>query len=193
MKQAVILHGTDDTPDGLWLGWLQKQLRARNFEVLAPELPGKHTPDRNVYNEFLLKQDWDFANNLMIGHSSGATAVLNLLLDDRTPSIDTAVLVSTFMGMSDGVRSASWYDEGQFENTFPAGGFDWEKIAQKCKKFYFVHGDDDPYCPYDLAVQACRKVNGTLITIVGGGHLSASSGIKELPQMLEQLNNDRVL
>lgn len=193
MKRAVILHGTDDTPDGLWLGWLRSQLRARDFDVLAPDLPGKHTPDRNVYNEFLLGQEWDYTNNLMIGHSSGAAAIFNLLLDNRSPSIDTAVLVAGFTEMSEGVRRASWYDEGQFNNTFPLEGFDWEKIFKKCKKFYFVHGDDDPYCPYELAAEICQRLQGTLITIPGGGHLSSSSGITELPEIIEKLESDGVL
>jgi hypothetical protein len=59
MKRAVILHGTDGSPDMNWFPWLKEKLEADGYEVWAPLLPENHTPSKEVYNNFLLGYDWD--------------------------------------------------------------------------------------------------------------------------------------
>ena len=73
MKRAVLLHGTDGEPNNHWFPWLQKQLKGMGYQIFAPLLPHNHTPNRFEYEEFLKKYGWDFTDNLIIGHSSGAT------------------------------------------------------------------------------------------------------------------------
>lgn len=93
-KRAVILHGTDASPDANWFPWLKEKLEAEGYEVWVPELPGNHTPNREVYNDFLFGSDWDLTDNIVVGHSSGAVSVLNLLMDERCPKVKLAVVVS---------------------------------------------------------------------------------------------------
>lgn len=193
MKRAVILHGTNGHPSHNWQPWMRQVLADNGYEVWNPELPNNHTPDRNVYNNFLLGEGWDFNDNLVIGHSSGTTSVLNLLMDDRCPRIKAAVFVATFFEISQGLRNNPEFDMAQFDNLFPPNGFDFERIKQKCGKFYFVHGDNDDLCPIDLAKKACDQLGGMFIAIPGGGHIGGASGITELPQVIDALRRDAIL
>ena len=58
MKKAVLLHGTDGSPNDHWFPWLKKVLEENEYEVFAPTLPENHTPNRDVYEEFLKKSGW---------------------------------------------------------------------------------------------------------------------------------------
>lgn len=186
MKRAVILHGTDGVPDESWRPWLREKLEAEGYEVWIPALPENHTPNRKVYGDFLFGQGWDFSDNLVIGHSSGAVEVLNLLMDERLPKVKMAVMVGAWAG---GLPMG--YEEGgntQFLNLFPEEGFDFELMKSKAEKFAFLHGDDDPYCPLEQAKFLAEKLDGSLTVVPGGGHL----GVKftELPVLWDVIKSE---
>jgi len=178
MKRAVILHGTDGAPDHNWFPWLKAKLEAEGYKVWVPLLPGNHTPNRQVYNDFLFAENWDFTDNIVVGHSSGAVSVLNLLMDQRCPKVKLAVMVGAWAG---GIPSG--YEEGntQFDNLFPPNGFDFELIKSKAGKLAFLHGDDDPYCPLDQAKYLAKKLDAPLTVVPGGHHLG--SKLTELPEL----------
>jgi predicted alpha/beta hydrolase family esterase len=181
MKRAVILHGTDGNPDINWLPWAKAELEKRGYEVFVPLLPQNHTPNREVYGEFIGASSWDFTNNLLIGHSSGATTVLNLLSSDWFPKVKATILVGTFLN-EDLLNSAEWYQPGQFDNLFPKDNFDPELLRRKAEKFFFIHGNDDPYCSLDDAKNLCEAVGGEITIVQQGLHLSSNR--KELPELI---------
>ena len=178
MKRAIILHGTDATPEESWRPWLKKKLEAEGYEVWVPALPENHTPNREVYGEFLFGQGWDFTDNLVIGHSSGAVEVLNLLMDGRCPKVTMAVMVGAWAG---GLPNS--YEEGnpQFINLFPKEGFDFEVIKNKAERLAFFHGDNDPYCPLEQAQYLAKNLDASLTVIPSGGHLG--SALTEFPEL----------
>lgn len=180
MKRAVILHGTDASPDVNWFPWLNNVLKNRGYKVWIPHLPGNHTPNRKVYNDFLLKGGWDFSDNLIIGHSSGAVSVLNLLQDERMTNVDTAILVGAWSGMTD-----TDLDAEQFSELFPKEGFDFKTIKSKSKNIIFLHGNDDPYCPLNQAKWLAKQLDAPIKVIPKGHHLGVR--FKELPELLDVL------
>jgi predicted alpha/beta hydrolase family esterase len=170
---------------------LQRQLEQAGYEVYFPQLPGCHTPNLATYDAFLQQSGWDFSDNIVIGHSSGATTLLHLLAAGWFPKIKAAVLVGTFLNERL-LRDVKWYEAGQFDKLF-VETFDPQKIKQGAEAFYFVHGDNDPYCDYGEAKQLCKEVDGTFITIPGGRHISTSPKFEELPQLTEVLRRDGLL
>lgn len=184
MKRAVILHGTDAVPEQNWFPWLKRQFEAAGYEVWAPLLPENHTPNRQVYNDFLLSSDWDFTENIVVGHSSGAVSVLNLLMDERCPKIKLGVMVSAWMGGA----PDNWEDTSQFDNLFPPKGFDFELIKLKADKLAFVHGDDDIYCPIEQAEYLAKQLDAPMTVITGGGHIGDK--FTELPQLWDIIKQE---
>ncbi|HSW36846.1 MAG TPA: alpha/beta hydrolase [Candidatus Saccharimonadales bacterium] len=186
MKRAVILHGTDGSPEGNWLPWLKAGLENRGYEVWVPNLPNNHAPNRKVYNDFLFNSEWDFKDNLVIGHSSGAVSILNLLEDSRCPRIKTGVLVGAWARMDE-----TDLDREQFRDLFPQNGFDFEAIKSKTGKLLFLHGDDDPYCPLEQAKWLAEHTGSEIIVIPGGQHLG--SNYPKFPELINALEERNLL
>jgi predicted alpha/beta hydrolase family esterase len=178
VKRAVILHGTDGKPDMNWFPWLRGKLEAAGYKVWAPLLPENHKPSREVYNDFLFGQGWDFADNIVVGHSSGAVSVLNLLMDRRCPKIKLGVMVGAWAG---DVPRGYEEDSTQFKDLFPSEGFDFARIKKNADKLTFLHGDDDPYCPLEQAKYLAEKLDAPITVVPNGHHLGAK--FTELPEV----------
>jgi predicted alpha/beta hydrolase family esterase len=198
MKRAVILHGTDGSPDSNWFPWLKQTLEAHGYKVWVPELPHNHTPNRQVYNDFLFGSDWDFTDNVIIGHSSGAVEVMNLLMDERCPHIRLGVMAgawaSSDVELTEAQRRAyeqAGLNKEQFEGLFPPEGFDFDIIKSKADELVFLHGDDDPYCPLSQAKWLAEQTQSEIIIVPGGHHLGAR--FLELPQLVEMLQKRSLL
>lgn len=193
VKRAVFLHGTDGSPDKAWVPWLKEQLESRGYEVYAPLLPNNDVPNRITYNDFLFGTDWDFTDNLLIGHSSGAVEVLNLLDDERSQKVRAAVLVGVWADCMGTVMEGDLQKYGQIH---PRDGFDFSKIKQNASQFLYIHGDDDPYCPLDQARWLCGQTGGDLVIIPGGKHLSPKTNPQyadEFPQLVSEMEKRGIL
>ncbi len=191
MKKAVLLHGTDGSPSDIWFPWLHNKFKDAGYEIFAPTLPDNHTPSIETYERFLRDSGWDFTDSIMVGHSSGATTILNLLSQNWFPNIKAAVLVGAFLNEK-WTKTADWSEDGQFDNLF-LDHYDVDVLHKKAEKFYFIHGDNDPYCDIDDAKKLCGELNGKFTTIENGHHLGDSSGLTELPQIIEALRTDGYL
>lgn len=179
MKRAVILHCTDGSPKLSWLPWLEDKLQKAGYNVWVPHLPKNHTPNVRVYNDYLFSQDWDFEDNIVVGHSSGAVSVLNLLMEERCPKIKLGVMVGAWAkGQPNGL-----FLPGQFKNLFPPDGFDFDLIKSKADRLEFLHSDDDPYCPLEQAQYLASELDAPITVLHGAGHIGR--GFKEKPEIWE--------
>ncbi len=170
---------------------MKKTLEKAGYEVFVPLLPDNHKPNRNTYEKFLKESGWDFTDNLIVGHSSGATTVLNLLSSDWFPNASTVVLAGTFLNEKL-TRGASWVEPGQFDELFQ-GVYDAITLKKRARAFYFVHGSNDPYCDIEDARTLCNELDGSFITVKDGHHLGGGSGLTELPQLEDRLRQDGIL
>lgn len=168
MKNALILHGTDGYPTENWFDWLRIELEKESYKVWVPQLPDCNKPNIDKYNKFILSnKNWNFNNeSIIVGHSSGAVAILGLLeaLPDDI-KVDTCYLVGSFRNNLD------W---DALDELF-LRPFDFEKIKTKAKKFVFIHSDNDPYCPLDHAKYLSEQVDGELIIKEGQKHFSVGT------------------
>jgi len=177
MKRALILHGTDSDPTASWFPWLEDKLKDEGYNVWVPLLPGNHTPNREVYNDYLLSQDWDFVDNIVIGHSAGAVSVLNLLMDERCPKVKLAVMVSAWKGG----QPNGHFEPDQFDHLFSEKGFDFARIKANADKFAFIHSDDDPFCPLEQAADLASELDASLLIMHDAKHIGGKT--TELPEV----------
>ncbi len=182
MKNILILHGTENDSRGNWFPWLKDKLEKGGWRVWVPDLPDADRPNVKKYNEYIFcNKNWKFGEkSVLIGHSSGAVAILGLLqeMPDKV-RVDTCILVGAFK------NSLNWSAlDGLFEKPF-----DFERIKSKAKKFIFVHSDNDPHCPLEHAKYLSRKVSGELIVKKGQGHFNLESNprYKRFPLVLEMV------
>lgn len=182
------MHGTDGEPESNWFPWLKQKLEERGYEVWVPQLPECHTPNRETYAKFLLARGWDFADNVVIGHSSGAVEVLNLLNDDRFPKLKLAMAVSAWAEGDPLDGGENWLEKGQFVNLFPPAGFDFVKMRTKTRETIFFHSTNDPYCPMEQAEYLSENLDAPLIKIQNGGHLG--SDFSEFPELWRAIESN---
>ena len=182
MKNILILHGTGNNSQGNWFPWLKKKLEKRKSQVWVPNLPQADRPSIKRYNKFIFSnKNWQFnKDSALVGHSSGAVAILGLLQNlPENIKVDTCILVASFK------NNLGWNTlDGLFEELF-----DFEKIKNKAKRFIFIHSDNDPYCPLEHAQNLAKELNGKLIIKKGQGHfnLSKSSKYRKFPLLLKIL------
>lgn len=180
--KVLVLHGTNADHTQNWFPWLKNELENLGHEVWVPDLPQADHPNMKRYKEFLLNQDWDFQDSLVIGHSSGAVAILGLL--QALPGgvkINTAIMIGAFTKRLS--ESPSW---DMLRDLFDKP-FDFKTIQGKAKQFIFIHSADDPYCPIDDARWLSEQVNGEFIEMPGSKHFSykLDPRFKEFPKLME--------
>ncbi len=184
--KAVILHGTNADHTQNWFPWLKSELEKLGFEVWVPDLPNADRPNIERYNTLLFGNDWDFSNNLIIGHSSGAVAILGLLqsLPNNT-KINTAILAGSFTKRL--AEDPSW---DMLTELFYRP-FDFDSIRKKARQFIFVHSEDDPYCPIEQAEELHEKLGGEFIRFKNKGHFTESLDPQfvKFPELLEIIKN----
>jgi predicted alpha/beta hydrolase family esterase len=166
-----------------WRPWLKEKLEAEGYEVWVPALPENDTPNLHTYNDFLFGEGWDFTDNIVVGHSSGAVEILDLLMDDRCPKIKLAVPVSSWNGA---LKNETPELAEQMSGVFPDGGFDFEKIKQNAERIAFLHSDNDPYCPLEQAQDLANRLDAeitVLHTNYGNNADHLGSPLTELPEL----------
>jgi predicted alpha/beta hydrolase family esterase len=190
LKKAVILHGTDGSPEENWFAWLREELKTRGYEVWLPQLPDAHEPNAKKWTHFLLRNGWDFTDNLLIGHSAGAVEVLHFLQNlSGDTHIKNAVLVGVFSQVL--AEEPDWKQlKGLFEEPF-----DFAKIKPKAEKFLIVHGDNDPWCDPKQAQYIAQQVAEEYIEIPGGQHFSTAldPSYTKFPKLIEILEAHQLL
>jgi len=179
MKNAVILHGTDATAKSNWFPWLKEELEIIGYEVWAPDLPNSGAPNEDTYTKFFAQANFPFnEDTILIGHSSGAVALLKLL-----PKIGASVRATFLVSAFD--DDLGWPNlKGLFVKPF-----NFDKIRQNGGKIFFFHSDDDPYIPLMQADRIARQCAGTLIPLPGQGHFSTENdpSFREFPKLLGKI------
>jgi len=186
MKKALILHGTDGSSLENWFPWLKQQLENKGYEVWCPNLPGADRPSIEKYNKFILKSlpfEID-KETILIGHSSGAVAILGLL--DSMPE-DTFVQACYLVG--------SFKDDlgwNILKDLF-VRPFNFSGIKLKSRLWYFIHSDNDPYCPLEHAQYLHSQLGGDLIVLPGQKHFSietAGEDYRKFPYLYHLIAED---
>lgn len=177
MKKALILHGTSANHSSNWFPWLKQKLEGLDYEVWVPDLPNANKPNIQTYNEYLLNNGWNFSDNLVIGHSSGAVEALALLqVLPESVTVDTVVLVGVFKG-----------DLGWESLKGVNASFDYPAIKKRAKRFIVLHSDNDPYCPLAGAKEIANYLDAEFKLLPNMTHFSydLDNRFNKFPELLE--------
>lgn len=190
MKNAIILHGTNGSPDGNWFRWLEAELQAKGFNVWLPQLPHAESPSLREWLDFI-RSDCPFGidkDTLIVGHSSGATLAL-VLANELDQSFGGVVAVAPFIPTDALYIATTWINNKRL--------FDVEINLTKTLKqarqndgkpnVIILHSDDDPYIPQSVAERVARLSGAELVVFPGQGHfnLEQSSSYRTFPELAE--------
>ncbi len=178
MKSAFIIHGSNGSKDAHWYPWLKKELEKKKLQVFLPQFPIQK--DQNLQNWINtlkpFEKEWD--GSIVVGHSLGVPFILNVL-DQWDLKIQAAFLVSGFTGHLE-------VDEPNIGD-FSEREFDWKKIKERCKKFYVIHSDNDPYVPIEKAHELAENLGAELILVKEGEHFQDKSGFGTFELLLKKI------
>lgn len=183
MKNALLLHGTNNNSQGNWLPWLKGELEMMGYIVWSPDLPKAESPNTKRYNEFIFSnKEFNFnEETIIVGHSSGSVAALGLLQNlPEGVKIHSVYLVSAF---KDSLPHLNLDLEGLFEEPL-----NLEIIKTHAGKFIFFHSDNDPYCPLEGAKYLAEQLNGEMNVLSGQKHFNISTAGEKYKQFLELLS-----
>ena len=190
MKKAIILHGTQGSPDGNWFRWLEERLKAKHVEVWLPHLPHAEQPSLAEWFEFVSSgcpfiPDED---TIVIGHSSGAALTLVVAGKMRVGAI---VAVSPFVPMSSMYSGTEWEANARLFDV----DFDWDAIKTNAAKRLVVCSDDDPYSPMSVFHYISEQINAETQLISEQGHfnLEKSATYREFPALVNLLEERNIL
>ncbi|HET9946471.1 MAG TPA: alpha/beta hydrolase [Patescibacteria group bacterium] len=176
MKNAIIFHGTGETPNHYWYPWLKKELEKRGFSVSIPQLPDTDHPDVKKWLPVALQEDYS-EETIVIGHSAGSTLILALLETVKSP-IKQAILTAAF-----------YENLPEFSEPIIKPHYDWTTIKKNSNEIIVVNSDNDPWgCTPEVGLDLLGKIGGTLIVPHGEGHMGSDTfnqPMKEFPLLLK--------
>lgn len=180
-KRLIIVHGYGGSPEENWFPWLKSEAEKLGLEVSVPAMPHTNAPRLDAWLSHLQAvvgtPDRD---TYLVGHSLGGTIILRYLetlAPDRR--IGGAILVSAF-------DTEIHFNE---LNNFTDDPWDNERIKQATDHLILINSDDDPHVPLSIAKDMRDRFAAPLIIMPGAGHISASAGYFELPEVLRELKN----
>lgn len=163
MKNALILHGRNCTPDMFWYKWLGSELEKAGYEVNIPLLPENTSADRKVWVPFI-KQALDFNPESIVVAVSASCAITLEVIENLDTRIFRLALVAGFITPLRG------------EKTHPAikEHYNWKKIRKNIQELYIINSDVDPIgATWDKGKEIFDKLGGTQIIMHDQGHFGS--------------------
>ncbi len=158
MKNVVILHGTGETPEYMWLPWVKGKLEEKGYAVSIPSLPDTDNPLLASWLPVALRETFT-PETILLGHSAGACLELSVL-ENITIKIKQAILVAGY---------ARRKGEEKEADKMVQKSYDWKKIAQHVDDLIFINSDNDPW--------GCNDVEGRyMLDNIGKGKLIIPKG-----------------
>ena len=165
MKNAILLHGGQSTPDMYWFPSIRNFLIMKGYSVWAPLLPDANKPTLDIWFSFVLKNGLFNEDTILIGHSLGSALALSVL-ESIDVKIKKAIFVAGFATVRKNMKPS--------DETMLKVSYDWERIQMHAKDFIFINSDNDPWgCDDEQGKYMQKYLGGTFILKKGEGHFGS--------------------
>ena len=146
-RRIIIIPGNGEGCESSnFYPWLASQLRERGHEVILNAMPEANAAPLQIWLPFILALGVD-AESVLIGHSSGACAVLRIAEKSQIHAVIAVSMTDNDLGDS-GERESGWYN----------APWEYENMRKNVSNLIVFASDDDPFIP--LATQ--RRVGECL-------------------------------
>jgi len=179
--RAIILPGNGNCDiTSQWYLNVKKELEEIGMEVVAENMPDADLARKEYWLPWIEEKSEGADKIILIGHSSGAVAILKYL---ETHKIEGAVLVGAcYTDLGDEKEKASHY----FDNPWQ-----WDKIKQNAKWIILFASTDDPFIPIEEARFIKNKINPEYYEYTDQGHFSTDTSNKiEFPELVKAVKKN---
>ena len=176
--RAIILPGNGNCDiASQWYLHVKKELENIGIGVIAENMPDANLARKEYWLPWIKEKSRDADKLVLIGHSSGAVAILRYLENHK---VEGAVLVApcyTDLGIEK--EKASHYFDDPWQ---------WDKIKQNAKWFIQFASADDPYIPIEEARFIRDKINSEYHESTDQKHFSRDTiGKVEFPELVKAI------
>ncbi len=184
MKRVIIVHGWDGTPKEGWFPWLKRELEAKGFEVVVPQLPDAESPSIEKWVPALAAvvgtPDRD---TYFVGHSMGCQTIARYLegLDDSLRVGGIVYVAGFFNSLTLGTN-----EEEEIWNKWKKP-IDLSRVRARAPKSIAIFSDNDPYVSLNNQDDFRKELNSEIIIQHLMGHFNEDRGCFELPIVLESI------
>ncbi len=185
MERVFIIHGWDGRPDEGCFPWLKKELEKEGLSVYAPAMPEPLHPKIDAWVTFLKEQvGIPDEHTFFVGHSIGCQTILRFLetLPEDT-KIGGAVLLAPWIHLTDEAYETE--EDSEIAKPWIQTQLLWDKVKFHSNKFIAIFSDNDPLVPLTDSKIFEEKLGTQTVIEHNKGHFSGSSGLKELPSLLD--------
>ena len=175
--KAIIIPGNGITyiTDN-WFQSVRKGLEELGLDVIAENMPDPDLARREFWLPFI-KEKLSTEESILIGHSSGAVAILRYLEENKCK---LAILI--------GVCYTDLGDEHEKKSGYFDKPWKWDKIKNNAEKIVIFASKDDPYIPISEPLFIKEKINAEYHEYNNEGHFGEDVNKKEFPEIITVVN-----
>ncbi|MCL4379095.1 MAG: alpha/beta hydrolase [Candidatus Marsarchaeota archaeon] len=176
MKAMIIPGNGNADMSEIWFPYIKERLEELNIQVIAKNMPDPELARKSYWLPFIEQEVGEGADVILIGHSSGAVAIMRYL---ETRKIKGAVLVGacyTNLG-SENEKLAGYYDEP----------WKWDTIRGNAEWIIQFGSLNDPYIPIQEMRFIHSKLNTEYYEYKDQGHFSSDVNKTEFPELIAAL------
>lgn len=189
VKTVYIIHGWDGYPEEGWFPWLKKELEKYGFKVVIPQMPNPEEPRIKIWvsklQEIAPNPD---ENSYFIGHSMGCQTIVRYLGSlNKEIKIGGAVFVAGFFKELSNLEPEPEVQEVAKE--WLETPINWQKVQDNLLlgQSVAIFSDNDPYVPLSNKEEFQQYLGAKIIVKHAQGHFSGSTGITQLPVVLDNI------
>ncbi len=121
MKNAIVLHGTGNTPNDYWYPSVASYLGRAGYDVWAPQLPNADRPVLESSLAMLMEQANFAESTVLIGHSSAGPLIVSILERIETQIAQAIAVAGFYQPLNDDGASEFMLQEK----------YDWQRVKLK--------------------------------------------------------------
>ncbi len=172
--KAIILPGNNNTliTDN-WYLYVKTGLEKLGVNVIAQDMPDAKLARKDVWIPFIKEKLCNDEEGILIGHSSGAIAIMKYLEENKCK---LAILVGTYhTDLNDEMEKESGYFDEPWK---------WDNIKNNAEKIVIFASQDDSYIQISEPRFIKEKLNAEYHEYKDEGHFGAIKNKTEFPEIV---------
>lgn len=172
--KVVIIPGNDNTLiSSNWYQYVRDELENLGQEVIAEDMPDPKFARKEIWIPFIKEKISNDENSILIGHSSGAAAVLRFLEENKCK---LAIIVGAYYSdLGDELEKKSGYFDESWK---------WDQIKNNAEKIVIFASQDDPHIPISQPRLIKEKIDAEYHEYKDEGHFGADVDKREFPEII---------